>query len=293
MKDYVIFTDASADMPEGYAEEYDIHIVPMNLLLDDDSYTWSKTEGEDQIRRFYDAQRNGSLTHTSQVSPQQYVDSFSPVLATGRDVLCISLSGGLTNSQGSIHIAQDELAEIYPDVSIYAVDSLSASGGIGLLIQDAVENRKNGMSVQENKADLEDKSHRVCHLFMVEDLLFLKRGGRISAATAIIGTALSVKPILVIDDEGKLTVIDKKRGRKQAITELMGRCRTSRDLSRHDFSIIHADAPELASLLVEEVKMLDPEAQISVNMLTPIIGAHTGPGLAAVIYYGDRCKMIK
>ena len=293
MKDYVIFTDASADMPDGYAEKNDIRIVPMNLLLDDNSYTWSKTEGEDQIRRFYDAQRNGSATHTSQVSPQQYIDSFSSVLAAGKDVLYLSLSGGLTNSPGSIHIAQDELAETCPEAGIYAVDSLSASGGIGLLIQDAVENRKNGMTVQDNKADLEDKSHRVCHLFMVEDLLFLKRGGRISAATAIIGTALSVKPILVIDDEGKLTVIDKKRGRKQAVTELMDRCRESRDRFRHDFSIIHADAPELAALLAEEVKAMDPEAHISVNMLTPIIGAHTGPGLAAVIYYGDRSRLFK
>ena len=293
MKDYVIFTDASADMPDGYAEKNDIRIVPMNLLLDDNSYTWSKTEGEDQIRRFYDAQRNGSATHTSQVSPQQYIDSFSSVLAAGKDVLYLSLSGGLTNSPGSIHIAQDELAETCPEAGIYAVDSLSASGGIGLLIQDAVENRKNGMSVQENAADLKEKSRRVCHLFMVEDLLFLKRGGRISAATAIIGTALSVKPILVIDDEGKLTVIDKKRGRKQAVTELMDRCRESRDRFRHDFSIIHADAPELAALLAEEVKAMDPEAHISVNMLTPIIGAHTGPGLAAVIYYGDRSRLVK
>ena len=293
MKDYVIFTDASADMPDGYAEKNDIRIVPMNLLLDDNSYTWSKTEGEDQIRRFYDAQRNGSATHTSQVSPQQYIDSFSSVLAAGKDVLYLSLSGGLTNSPGSIHIAQDELAETCPEAGIYAVNSLSASGGIGLLIQDAVENRKNGMSVQENAADLKEKSRRVCHLFMVEDLLFLKRGGRISAATAIIGTALSVKPILVIDDEGKLTVIDKKRGRKQAVTELMDRCRESRDRFRHDFSIIHADAPELAALLAEEVKAMDPEAHISVNMLTPIIGAHTGPGLAAVIYYGDRSRLVK
>ena len=292
MQDYAIFVDASADLDPRFARENDIRMVSMSYTLGGENRECSELESEDALKRFYDGQRHGDLTHTSQVSPQQYMDAFAPVLAEGRDLLYISLSGGLTNSHDSVRFAAEELRERYPDASVFAVDSLSATGGIGLLAERAVENRVKGLSVEENAKDIEAARHRVCHLFMVEDLMYLKRGGRVSAATAVVGTALSIKPILVIDQDGALRVVSKQRGRKHALSELISRFERSRDADAHRVSLIHADAPELASQLESEALRLDPRTATTRGMLSPIIGAHTGPGMAAIIFFGNRDKIM-
>ena len=291
MSNYSIFVDSSADLDQQFVKGNDIHIVAMSYTLGNEDRDCTKMEEEDVLKRFYDGQRNGDITHTSQVSPQQYLDAFDPVLAAGKDILYISLSGGLTNSHDSIHLAKLELHERYPKADVYAIDSLCATSGIGLLAELAVKNRNNGMTVAENALNIEKMKHHVCHLFMVEDLLYLKRGGRIPAATAVIGTALSVKPILVIDEQGKLRVVDKKRGRKHAAEEMLERYKCSRDPESHRITIVHADAPGLASILAEGVKEIDRQADIAVWLLSPIIGAHTGPGMAALIYFGNRTEI--
>ncbi len=288
MRDYIIFTDSSADLAASFAEDNGIQTVAMSYILGDDSFRCSGKETEEELKVFYDALRRGKATHTSQVSPQQYLDAFTPVLESGKDILYLSLSGGLTNSRDSVHLAILELSEKYPDSEIYAVDTLSATIGIGLLAELAVKNRENGMDAGENARSIEELKFRICHLFMVEDLMHLKRGGRIPAATAVIGTALSVKPILVIDEEGKLRIVDKKRGRKHALEDILDRYRQSRDPSSHRVLAVHSDAPDFASQLVNGVKEIDPEAEVSVNILGPVIGAHTGPGMGAIVYLGDR-----
>lgn len=293
MNDYVIFVDASADMEARFVSENDIRIVPMSYTLGGENRECAQMEDETTLKRFYDGQRHGDFTHTSQVSPQQYMDAFSPILAEKKDILYISLSGGLTNSHDSIGIAGGQLSEQYPDAAVYAVDSLCATGGIGLLARLAVRNKQAGMTVRENAADIEEKRHKVCHFFMVEDLMYLKRGGRVSAASAMIGTALGIRPILVIDEVGKLSVVGKQRGQKKAISDLLARYDRSRGSEINDISIVHADAPDTAARLVDGVKGLNPEAEITCCMLSPIIGAHTGPGMAAIIFFGDRSKILK
>ena len=149
------------------------------------------------------------------------------------------------------------------------------------------------MTVEENAEVLRALRHDVCHVFMVEDLRYLKRGGRLDAASAIVGSVLSIKPILVIAPDGKLQVIDKKRGQKAALKDMLGRFSGSRDPQRHRVSIVHADAPELAAQAADEIRALDPKAEISIGMLSPIIGAHTGPGMLAVIFFGSRDAIMR
>ena len=291
MIDYTIFVDSSADLEPLFLENHDIHIVGMHYTIGAEQCDCSVTESGAARKRFYDRQRNGEVCHTSQAVPQQFIDTFAPALESGRNVLYLSLSGGLTNMHNSIYLAKMELSEHYPNTHVYEFDSLSATGGIGLLAEIAVKNRDEGMSIEENVAKLEEMRARLCHLFMVEDLIYLKRGGRIPAATAVIGTALSMKPILVIDEEGKLRVVDKKRGHKAAIGSMLERYSQTKDDRYQRISIVHADAPILSHQLAEELAKRNPQAHISEGMLSPIIGAHTGPGMAAIIYFGDRSEI--
>ena len=291
MNDYVIFIDSSADIAPSFAKEHDIHIVSMSYSVDGEEYNCNCTETDIILKQFYDKQRNVVECHTCQVSPQQFIDAFAPIMESGRDILYISLSGGLTNTHDSITLAKMQLFDEYPERSVYDIDSLSATVGIGLLAEMAAFNRDSGMSVEENASYIEEMRHRICHIFMVEDLMYLKRGGRIPASTALIGTALNIKPILVIDEEGKLQVVDKKRGNKTAVKSMMERYMRSRDEKEHRIRIVHADAPGLAGKLTDEVAKRDVEADITTEILSPIIGSHTGPGMAAVVYIGRRLEL--
>ncbi len=291
MKEYSIFVDSSADLDPQFVTEHDIRMVTMRYTLGSETGMVLWSEDETEKKKFYDELRSGNMPHTSQVSPQQYIDAFTPVLRSGRDILYISLSGGLTNFHDSISIAKLDLAEQFPDAAVYEVDSLAASGGIGLLAELAEENRQNGMPVEENVRCLNEAVQRVCHLFMVEDLMFLKRGGRIPAATAVIGTVLNISPILIIDEAGKLQVTEKIRGKKHALTYLLSQYRRYHDTENKRVFVIHADAPELAAQLAEKIQDSEPDARVTVRMLSPIIGAHTGPGLAAVIWFANRADI--
>ena len=236
---------------------------------------------------------SGQVTsHTSQITPQQYIDTFEKHLAQGESVIYLSLSSGLTKTFDSVRIAKMDMDEKYPDAKIYPVDTLSATGGMGLLAELAVENKKSGMSAAENAANLEEMSHKVCHIFMVEDLIYLKRGGRISAATAVVGTVMNIKPILVIDREGRLITVAKKRGEKLALRELMTRYLDSRDTryGNHVY-ITHADSGERPAILEDMLKRHDSSVSYTEMYLSPIIGAHTGPGMVAIIFFGDRAKI--
>lgn len=292
-KDYAIFVDSSADLAPSLLQDGKLQMVAMSYTNGAANCELAGVASDSAMKEFYDGQRRGNLTRTSQVSPQQFIDAFTPALQSGRDVLYISLSGGLTNTKDSFHLANQILTGDYPDSRIIEINSLSATGGIGLLAEEAIANREAGMAIEENAEILRDLRHDVCHVFMVEDLMYLKRGGRIDAASAIVGSVLSIKPILVIAPDGKLQVIDKKRGQKAALKDMLGRFSGSRDPQRHRVSLVHADAPELAHQAAEEIRALDPKAEISVGMLSPIIGAHTGPGMLAVIFFGSRDEIMR
>ena len=292
MENYVIYTDTSADVSKEFLRNNELFFVPMNYTLGEEERVCRGMEDEDLLKKFYAGQRAGDLTHMSQITPQQYIDTFEKHLACGESVIYLSLSSGLTKTFDSARIAKMDMDEKYPDAKTYPVDTLSATGGMGLLAELAVNNKKSGMSAAENAANLEEMSHKVCHIFMVEDLMYLKRGGRISAATAVVGTVMNIKPILVIDQEGKLITVAKKRGEKLALRELMTRYLDSRD-TRYGKNayITHADAGERPAILEEMLKRHDPSVSYTEMFLSPIIGAHTGPGMTAIIFFGDRAKI--
>lgn len=293
MQDYVIFTDTAADIDPVFAAANDVRFVPMHYTLGDDDRLLTGMADTAYLISYYRKQKTGLNTQTSQVTPQTYLDIASPVLAGGKSVLYLSLSSGLTRTYESALMAKRLLAEDYPDVSFEPVDTLSGTGGMGLLAEAAVQGKKAGLSLAENADLLRSLSHSICHFFMVDDLMYLKRGGRIPASTAILGTALQVKPILVIEKEGKLITVGKKRGIRPALKELAASYEQHRlpDLEAkygNRVYICHSSEDGRDQILSDMILQINPDADICTMLLSPVIGAHTGPGMISVIFFGSR-----
>ena len=284
---YEIFTDASADISTDFLVDNNIHYISMNYTLGTDVRVCDGIEDMNIIKKFYDGQRGGDLTQTSQITPHNYKQYIEPVMKEGKSALYLSLSSGLSSTYQSAMMAKAELEEDYPGTYFYPVDTLAATGGMGLLVERACRNRDKGMTIEENYEDLKKAASRIRHWFLVQNLMYLKRGGRVSAATAVIGTALNIKPVLEIDKEGKLTTIAKKRGDQMAARELINRFKESFDPDTDDvIYVVDADIPELAEFVKTEVEKLYPDKTIRRTYLSPIIGAHTGPGMVALCHMG-------
>lgn len=286
-QEYIIFSDISADIPAEYAKEKGVMFLPMSYSLGDEQRICDCIEPPEVLKAFYDGQRAGVLTHTTQISPYQYEESFKPYMSKGMSVLYLSLSSGLSSTYSSSLLAANDLNEKYKDTGakLVSVDSLGATVGMGMLIELAVKNREAGMSIEENAAWLEENRLRIYHWFMVEDLMHLKRGGRISPATAVVGTALNIKPILKINTDGTLSAFEKKRGAKGAMNELLElyKAHSTHEQGERVF-VTHADAPDRAEYLCEQIREFNPSAGISCMMLSPIIGAHVGPGMCGIVH---------
>ena len=284
---YLIFADVSLDIDMEFARENDVRFVPMEYLLGEEVFHCTQPESDEMMHEFYEKLRKKIPTQTSQITPNHYIDIFEPLAKEGHDILYISLSSGLSNTYESALLAVQNLKEDYDTVSIEIVDSLSATGGMGLLVETAVANRKAGMSVSDNAADVRDHANHLKHWFMVEDLMYLKRGGRVSAATAVMGTALNIKPILTITADGKLDTIDKKRGTRMAIKYMLDRFEATYDSAYGTTVYISgADCREEEENLKSQLLLKYPELTVKMTMLSPIIGAHTGPDMLALIHYG-------
>lgn len=287
MEKYLIFMDVSGDVDPEVAQEYELKFLPMDYTLGNNMRKCEKMEDKDTLKLFYDGQRKGDFTKTTQISPYMYEEFMTPYFEEGYSVLYISLSGGLSSTYESACHAKKELKKKYPAQDFYVVNSLAATGGMGVLVERAIRNKKNGLSAKQNFDDLTFATHRLKHWFMVQDLNYLKRGGRISAATAAMGTMLNVRPILKIDEEGKLVTIAKKRGDKAAARELLDRFAETYDPGMGDaIYIIDADNNEIAAVIQEKLETMYPNAVIRRSMLSPIIGAHTGPGMVAICHMG-------
>ena len=284
---YVIFADVSCDIDKQYVDAGKIRFISMEYSLGDDMLTCSGPVSREDLKRFYDDQRGGSLTHTSQISPFMYEETLSPFMEEGYSILYLCLSSGLSSTFNSALTAKAELKEKYPDVDFYPVDTLAAAAGMGILGERAIRNMDAGMSVEDNYNDIVALVPHLRHWFLVPDLMYLKRGGRVSAATAIVGTALNICPILKINEIGKLDTFSKKRGMKMAANALVELFDESYDPSCGEtVYIVDADNPEIADYIDAKIRELYPEAPIKHTGLSPIIGAHTGPDLAAIIHIG-------
>lgn len=292
MQDYMIFVDTSVDIEPDYAAANDIRFVPMHYTLGAEDRLCDKIQDEELLARFYDGQKKGDLTQTSQIAPGVYLDLFTPLMKEGKDIIYISLSSGLTKTFDNVMLAQAELKETFPDQTLYPIDSLSASAGMGLLVEAAVDGRKNGLSAKENADRLKELAGKLCLILMVDDLMYLKRGGRIPATTAVIGTMLNVKPILCVNPDGKLSTLTKKRGEKPAMKELLNLYTQYRDpsLGNHMY-VIHANVSGRADSMIEMVRGVDADTKITKMMEGPVIGAHTGPGTVILSFFGDRTKL--
>lgn len=290
--EYAIYIDVSVDTEPEVIQENDIRLVPMSYTIGGEQRTCTQLESDETLHAFYDQLRNGADSGTSQITPTYYEETFAEEIKEGRGILYISLSSGLSNTYSSSMVAISNLKEEYDEVHVETVDSLAATGGMGLLLELAIRNRKEGMSLEDNAKNLREHALETTHWFMVDDLMFLKRGGRVSAATAVVGTALNVKPVLKIDDKGKLVTVSKQRGRNKTIKHLVELYMDSRASDQcQDVMIIHGDCREDAEKLKTLVEEANPEARVRIHMLSPIIGAHTGPGMLAVILWGNRNYM--
>lgn len=287
MKNYTVFVDSTCDIDKNLLDDWKISMIDITFTFDGDDKVYRNCDIDTD--EFYERMRNGQTARTSAINRAVFRDTFEKELADGKDVLFISFSSGLSSSFCTGKLVADELAAEYPESKVIAVDSLCESAGYGMLLYLVSEKFiKTGKSIDEAVAFIEKNKLKICHIFTVDDLKYLKKGGRISSAAALAGTILGIKPILRMDENGKLVSIGKVRGRCAAIKELASRCAASKLRETAPVYISHGGCPDDAEKLKS---ILETEYGIKV-MLTaeigPVIGSHSGPGTLAVFYFDEK-----
>lgn len=286
MANYQIITDSGSDLPVEKLAQWDVKMASLSLLFREQTLADSVTE---DTKAFYEAMRNGESASTSAINPDGWTAVMEPVLQQGKDVLVIAFSSGLSTTYQSAVIAAGELQEQYPERTIKVVDSLCASLGGGLLVWYACQKRDAGMSLEELTAWVETNKWHLCHWFTVDDLRYLKRGGRISAATALVGTMLNIKPVLHVDEEGHLVSVGKVRGRKSSIEALVKQMEVLSAPGKNEVAFIcHGDCLEDARYLEKLVKERCGVKEVFIGYTGAVIGAHSGPGTLALFFLGEH-----
>ena len=286
MPNYKIVTDSCCDMPPEMYEKLDLTVVPLSM---DFRGEVREDKSDDSIKEVYAALRAGESAKTAAVNPDRWHKAIEPHLAAGKDVLVMAFSSGLSTTYQSAVIAAEELREKYPERTIYVVDTLCASLGEGLLVWYACKKRDEGMALDELHTWVEENKLHLCHWFTVDDLMYLKRGGRISAATALVGTMLKVKPVLHVDNEGHLINMFKVRGRKaslEAIADKLGEL--GKDYDNSTVFICHGDCLSDAQYVEGILKEKYGVKEVMINYTGAVIGSHSGPGTMAVFFLGDH-----
>ena len=287
MENYVLFTESTCDLTPDLVQEMDIHVLPMTFTLDGQSYRNYPDNREMTPKDFYDKLRNGSMSTTSQVTISDYEDAFVPFLEQGQDILYLAFSSGLSGTYQASKVAIADLQERYPQRRILAVDSLQASMGEGLFAYTLAEMRKNGATLDEAADFASQNVQRFCAWFTVNDLMFLKRGGRLSGAAAMAGTLLGIKPVLHVDKEGHLVAMEKVRGRRASLDALVKHFAASADKNYADMTIFisHGDCLEDAQYVADKIKAYGVK-RLCIGDIGPVIGAHSGPGTVALFFLG-------
>ncbi|MEG2420702.1 MAG: DegV family protein [Oscillospiraceae bacterium] len=289
MNEYVIATDSSADLTADMVKELSVAVLPLTFTVKGQTYHNYPDNRDMDPKIFYELLRNEEKATTAAVNVADYTELLTPILQSGKDVLILAFSSGLSATFQSAHLAVEELREAFPQRKIIAVDTLCASLGEGLLVWHAVQRKNEGKSMEEVAAWVEENKLHLCHWFTVDDLHFLKRGGRVSAATAVLGTMLSIKPVMHVDDEGRLINVSKARGRKAAMTAMVDNMeKTAIDPKNQLVMLTHGDCLEEAQQVAEMVKTRLGVKDVILNNVGPVIGAHSGPGTLALFFLGTE-----
>ena len=290
MSEYVIVTDSSCDLNQQMVEEIGVEVLPLTFTIRGTTLKNYPDDRDMGAHEFYQLMSEDEMVTTAAVNEHQYEEFLTPVLESGRDALILAFSSGLSATCQSARLAAGELAERFPERKILVVDTLCASLGQGLLVWYAAEKQKAGASIEEVRDWCEANKLHICHWFTVNDLHYLKRGGRISAATAVVGTMLQIKPVLHMDNEGHLVNVSKARGRKASLDAMVKQvgergidpAGQERMLISH--SACEEDARYLANLVREKFGVKD----VTINYVGPVIGAHSGPGTLALFFVGTE-----
>ena len=281
MNEFVIITDSSSDLPSSVAEAMGVQVIPLEVNMEGDI----KLNDEIDIKEFYNYLRDKHGAKTSAVNMERFCEIFEPIVASGRDILYIGFSSGLSATYMAGKNACEELSEKYEGRKLIALDSLCASLGQGLLVKLAVDKKNTGATIDEVAAYIEEEKWHLAHWFTVEDLFFLKRGGRVSAATAVMGTVLQIKPVMHVDNAGKLINVEKARGRQASMKALFDKMKASAiKPATQTVYISHGDCYDDAKKLADMVTAEWGITDILISEVGPVIGAHSGPGTLALFF---------
>ena len=289
MSEYVIMTDSSCDLPASLAEKMELTVLPLYVEVDGQKYVNYLDGREIGFSEIYAKLRTKCPAKTSAVNMQDFLEPMENLLRAGKDILYIGFSSGLSSTFSAGAMAAKELEDRYPDRKIYAVDSLCASLGQGLLVYLAWQEKQKGKSIEEVRDYTENTKLHLCHWFTIDDLMFLKRGGRISGATAVVGSMLSIKPVMHVDNDGHLIKVGTARGRKASIKALADEAeKRGINLKEQTIFISHGDCLEEANFLADIMRSRFGVKDVVINYVGPVIGAHSGPGTIALFFLGTE-----
>lgn len=289
MNPYKIITDSTTDLSPSMVDALDLHVIPMHFTVDGCDYLNTPDEKQLSSHDFYALLRSGKSSTTAQINGEVFKDELRPYLSQGLDVIYLGFSSGLSSTFNSARLAAVELAEEFPDRKVLMVDTLSASMGEGLLVWHAVQQKRAGLDIDALAAWVEENRLHLAHWFTVDDLNHLKRGGRVSGAAALVGTMLNIKPVLHVDDEGHLIPVNKVRGRRNSLEELVNHMKeTAVDPASQTVFISHGDAPQDAEYVAKLVRERLGVTQIFMNPIGPVVGTHSGPGTVALFFLATK-----
>lgn len=286
MRDYVITVNSTVDLPKEWLEERKVPVIPLKYTIDNETYT--DMEGLSS-KEFFEKLRDGKMATTSQINPEEARAQLKPFLKEGKDVLHLGFSSGLSGTYNSMRIAGEELKEEYPEAKIIIIDTLCACLGEGLLLYKALQLKEAGKTIEETAKWVEENKLHICHNVTVDDLFHLHRGGRISKASAVLGSVVQIKPIIHMDENGKLQVIGKERGRKKSLNKIVDMAVEQIKGWDNDIAMItHGDCQEDAEYVAKLVRERLEIENILINNIGTVIGSHTGPGVVAVFVMGNK-----
>ncbi len=285
MSDFVLFTDSGCDLDPALLADWGVRSCALSFKFDGSETVYSNSDMD--VDTFYARMRAGGVAKTSAVNSESFSEAFERVLQEGRDLLYLGFSSGLSATYNAGRVAAAELAEKYPERRVVAVDTLCASAGLGLIVKMAVDMKAAGATLQEIADRVENVKKNVCHWVTVEDLVYLKRGGRISPALAFVGNALGLKPMILVDEAGKLESVAKIRGRKKALAALAEKFGEAKDNTKGPLFIGHADCETDARAVARMIEERYGVVADHVGSIGPVIGAHAGPGTIVICYIGN------